>query len=322
MKKIIAEFCQNHNGSFDNLEKMVKQASIAGATHGKIQTIHAKRLNFRPQFENGLSYNDKLVAIKRPFKNEYDRLIKLELSKEDVLNFIKICKDYNLIPLTTCFAREDVNKIRDSGFEIVKIASYDCSSYQMIRELKKNFLELIISTGATFDNEISMTSDILLDFNYSYLHCITIYPTPIKDLNLKRINWLKKFTNKVGFSDHSLVKKDGIFASMAAIYFGADIIERHFTILDENETKDGIVSINYNQLKELVDFSNMNRDDQRSILFQDKEKLELSLGSETRELSDIEILNRNYYRGRFGSHRTKQYDPTNMIMNWEETPLL
>ncbi len=98
MKKIIAEFCQNHNGSFDNLEKMVKQASIAGATHGKIQTIHAKGLSFRPQFENGLSYNDKLVAIKRPFKNEYDRLIKLELSKEDVLNFIKICKDYNLIP--------------------------------------------------------------------------------------------------------------------------------------------------------------------------------------------------------------------------------
>ena len=40
MVKIIAEFCQNHNGDFDILKRMVEQASKAGATHGKIQNIY------------------------------------------------------------------------------------------------------------------------------------------------------------------------------------------------------------------------------------------------------------------------------------------
>ena len=39
MVKIIAEFCQNHNGSFEILSRMLDTASKNGATHGKIQNI-------------------------------------------------------------------------------------------------------------------------------------------------------------------------------------------------------------------------------------------------------------------------------------------
>ena len=39
--KIIAEFCQNHNGDFDVLRRMIHEAAESGATHGKIQTIFA-----------------------------------------------------------------------------------------------------------------------------------------------------------------------------------------------------------------------------------------------------------------------------------------
>ena len=66
----------------------------------------------------------------------------------------------------------------------------------------------------------------------------------------KKISWLKNFSKQVGFSDHSLVSRDSIFPSLAAIAFGAELIERHFTVLDANETKDGPVSINGNQLNE------------------------------------------------------------------------
>ena len=47
MAKLIAEFCQNHNGDFDLLKKMVEAAAAAGATHGKMQTIFADTIAFR-----------------------------------------------------------------------------------------------------------------------------------------------------------------------------------------------------------------------------------------------------------------------------------
>ena len=40
---------------------------------------------------------------------------------------------------------------------------------------------------------------------------------------------------------------------------GADVIERHFTILEESKTKDGPVSINPSQLKELKNFASQSR---------------------------------------------------------------
>ena len=42
--KIIAELCQNHNGDFEIVKKMVDVAAKAGATHIKLQTIYAKNL--------------------------------------------------------------------------------------------------------------------------------------------------------------------------------------------------------------------------------------------------------------------------------------
>ena len=61
--KIIAEFCQNHNGSYSTLEKMVMNAKKSGATHGKIQNIFAKNLTFRPQFEQGLKIGNNILPV-------------------------------------------------------------------------------------------------------------------------------------------------------------------------------------------------------------------------------------------------------------------
>ena len=96
---------------------------------------------------------------------------------------------------------------------------------------------------------------------------------------------------------------------------GVDIIERHFTILDSSQTKDGPVSINPNQLKSLVDYSQMSNDE----LFEHVQKIhnyELMLGSETHTLSAEELLNRDYYRGRFASKIDGR-----TIYNWEEVNL-
>lgn len=322
--KIIAELCQNHNGNFDIVKSMVDAAAGAGATHVKIQTIYADTLVFRPQFEEGLIVDGTTYAIKRPWLPEYQRLKGLELTPDQSFKFVEHCKNVGVIPLTTCFSRKNIREISGQGFQEVKVASYDCASYPMIEELANLFSNLYISTGATFDDEIRYTASILKNktAEYSFLHCVTIYPTPVDMMNLSRITWLQQYSSHVGFSDHTLVSRDGILASMAAVVMGAELIERHFTILAADQTRDGPVSINPKQLKELCEFIKLSKSDQRDMLDNVFPGWEIMIGNPSRQLSEIELLNRDYYRGRFATPRNiGSKNASEMIFNWEQTPV-
>ena len=327
--RIIAELCQNHNGDVDLLSQMVRAASKSGATHVKIQHIRPEILNFRARHEEGISFNGKKISIKRPFEEEYKRLSKLTLSDQSVKDFISICKDQGVKPLTTCFARCDVKKIKNLGFNEIKVASYDCASYQLLRELSQEFSHLYVSTGATYDNELSHAVKILKENanEYSLLQCTTIYPTPLHLLNLSRINLLRDLTNNsenVGFSDHSSSSINPNLASMLAIFHGAKIIERHFSILDPKDTKDGPVSIDESNLADLVNFSKLNKDDQllefQKININPNKFFEVDYID--RGLSNEELLNRDYYKGRFASVLSlKEGIPDHVISNYDEVPL-
>jgi sialic acid synthase SpsE len=130
---------------------MVESAAINGATHGKIQSIFAENLSFRPQFEEGLTTDGQIRCIKRPYQDEYDRLKQLEISFEEINRFCKLCKSVGLEPMATCFSRDHVLELSQLGFDTIKVASYDCASFQMLRELKGKYRHIIVSTGATFD---------------------------------------------------------------------------------------------------------------------------------------------------------------------------
>ena len=321
--KLIAELCQNHNGDFKIVKEMVDAAVEAGATHVKIQHIHVRNLTFRPQFEEGSEFKGKQMSIKRPFEPEYNRLKGLELSKSESKQFVDYVKSKGAVPMTTCFSRDSIQDLIDEGYESVKVASYDCASYQLLRELAANFKEVIVSTGATFNNEVEKASAILKEsgVDYSMLHCVTIYPTPLSEMHLAKMDWLKGFTETVGFSDHSLVERDGVLASKAAIAAGAEVIERHFTILEKDETKDGPVSIKPHHMRELADFAILSKEEQAAEMEAALPNWKSELrGDVNRKLSDAELLNREYYRGRFASPRINGVnDSKYMIFNWEET---
>ena len=316
----IAELCQNHLGNMKNVEKMLDECAINGAKFVKLQYIYSKNLSFRPRFENGITNNTKIFSIKRPFKSEFKRLKKLELPEKSFEKFVRLCEKYNVSPLVTCFSRDHVNKIYNLGFKNVKVASYDCSSFQLLRELSKKFNELIISTGATFDDEIEKSVKILKEnkTKFTLLHCITLYPTPLNFLNLARIKFLKKFTDKVGYSDHSLsTNEKKNLASLCSIYFGAKYIERHIRIFDHDKSKDGKVSILPREIKEVLEFSKLNKDDQKKYL-KDKFKIDPRnfYGKEKRKLTHEELLNRDYYKGRFCAKSSVRD-----IYNWEEVKI-
>lgn len=321
--KIIAELCQNHNGDPGLVAEMVAAAAEAGATHVKLQTIHASRLAFRPQFEEGLETDGEVVSIKRPFAAERARLEPLELDARTVDSFITQAGSLGLVPLTTCFARGDVAAIAEAGFTEVKVASYDCASFPLLRELADHFEQLYVSTGATFDDEIIHAASILDGrCRFALLHCVTIYPTPLTEVHLARMRWLRRLSPVVGFSDHTLYARDGLTASKAAIALGAEVVERHFTVLGPEQTKDGPISIDPEGLAELVLFSKLSTADQRASLADEGYGLSSLEGDAQRQLSNGELLNRDYYRGRFATARTwGSQRASEMIFNWEETPL-
>lgn len=320
-KIIIAELCQNHNGDKKILEEMVSAAASAGADYAKIQTISSDDLNFRERFEDGLIEGGIVKTIKRPFKNEVERLKKLNLNDEDYFWFVDICKKYKIKPTTTIFNRAKLKFLEKVGFDLLKVSSFDCASFQMMKELASSTYDnFIISTGATYDREIETTFNIFKSAKkkMSFLHCISIYPTPIKLANLNRLDFLKKFTKNVGISDHSVYDKDGPKLIAAAMYKGATIVEKHFTILPKNQTKDGIISANEKELKEIVDISKLEDQKLKDFIDTNVPEYKIMLGSENRELSHEELLNRDYYQGRFINWCKNK---KKKIYNWEASSI-
>lgn len=321
MRTIIAEFCQNHKGDLNLLKEMVWAAAEAGATYAKVQSMLAGELTYRERFEQGSREGERMTAIQRPYQPEYDRLKPMDLGDEAHVLFGEECQKAGIKPLTTVFTRSRLPFIAGLGWEAVKVASYDCASYPLIRELrgeveKGNFKHLFISTGATYDGEIETTAGILEGSSYSFLHAVTIYPTPLADLHLGRMQFLKKFTPSVGLSDHTLVERDGILASIVAMSLGADVIERHFTLLGKEATKDGPVSIHPEELKALVQFSRMEAGELRDYVGREIPGWEQMVGETHRPLSPVELLNRDYYRGRFASQVGGE-----VVYNWENRPV-
>jgi N,N'-diacetyllegionaminate synthase len=97
---------------------------------------------------------------------------------------------------------------------------------------------------------------------------------------------------------------------------GADYVERHFTILDASDTKDGPVSITPELLRKLDRFRKISQEEQKVELEREYPNWQILLGSSIREMTDTELLNRDYYRGRFASPKNSGW-----IYNWEETPV-
>ncbi|MBI2252253.1 MAG: N-acetylneuraminate synthase family protein [Armatimonadetes bacterium] len=318
MALIIAEFCQNHNGKIDLLKEMIYSAAEAGADYAKIQTIFVEDLTYRAEFEEAVyNKNGKQLTFKRPYFTEYERLKTLELDYKLHAFFIDECNKIGIKPLTTIFSRKRIFDLQKLGFKAVKIASYDCGSFPLIEDIKDKFFPLFISTGASFEEEIRRTASILKGREFYFLHCVTIYPTPLNLLNLRKMEFLRQFTSLVGFSDHSLTEKDGLKASLSALVLGAGVIERHFSILGSEQTKDGAISIDKTQLKKLCRYAKMDKNELLELA--KKEAPEFKFISEEKlklELSPEEILNRNYYKGRFASKAGEKY-----IYNWESAPL-
>ena len=313
--KMIAELCQNHNGDVGIIKEMVAAAAEAGADYAKIQTIHSSQLTHRERFDYGLIEGGKTKTIRRPYEQELKRLKTLDIDDEAVNVFLEACKDYKIKPMTTIFTRDVIKKTFNQGFRSIKLASFDCISYPLAKEIIDFNPELlIVSTGCSYKKEIEEMAKIIQKIpNHALLHCVSIYPTPLHEANISRIDYLKTLVNKVGLSDHSDYSENKLEILKWSVCKNIDFVERHFTILGKDETKDGKVSLNPKELKEAIDICNWQDNEKAGFLEENIFNKELIEGDPNRELSEVELLNRDYYQGRFASK-----DKSNSIIyNWD-----
>lgn len=243
---IIAELSANHNGSLERALKTIEAAKYSGANAVKLQTYTADSITIncdKPEFiiRGGLWDGYKLYDLYKWAETPY------EWHKE----MFDYAKKIGITIFSTPFDETAVDLLEKLNAPAYKIASFEIVDLRLIKYVAKTKKPMIISTGMASEQEIEEAISVALEFggkDLILLHCISGYPTPLEQVNIKQIpNLAKRFKVLTGLSDHTL----GTTASIAAIAQGACLIEKHF-ILDRNEkSPDSKFSIEPKELKKL-----------------------------------------------------------------------
>ncbi len=233
--EVIAEIGWNHMGNISLAEKMIKMASLSGANYAKFQTWQVKNL------KNG------------PWDNDGRRQIyqKAELQKKQYLILKKMCNRYKIKFLTSLFNPDDFSLISNLKLNTIKIPSPENRNSKLLKLCSQKFENIYLSTGAAKVNEIKKSFNFLSKNKVTLMHCVSKYPCPDLNINLQRIEKLKKISPKakVGISDHS----PDILSTLYSLPLGVQLIEKHFTIDNKLPGRDNKFAILPKELKLLSD---------------------------------------------------------------------
>lgn len=246
---IIAEAGVNHNGSIEIAKQLVDVAAEAGVDYVKFQTFSADRLVSKDALMAEYQKNNMHKA-----STQYEMLKKLELSPAQHKILIEYCAMKGVRFLSTAFDLESIDFLGDLHLGIWKVPSGEITNYPYLKRIAGYHEPVILSTGMSVYGEILDAVNLLVDNGISkdmitILHCNTEYPTPMEDVNLHAMQFLKeKFCIGVGYSDHT----KGIEVPVAAVALGATVIEKHFTLSRSMEGPDHKASLEPDELKTMV----------------------------------------------------------------------
>jgi sialic acid synthase SpsE len=238
---VIAEAGINHNGSLKIAKKMVNMAKKAGADCFKIQTHITE--------EEMIKTNIRPGNISK--KSLWDIIKKSELTENDEFEISQYCKKKKLIFLSTPFSIPAIDRLEKINIPAYKIGSGELTNIPFLNHIAKTRKPVILSTGMSNMDEIKKSVKLFqkLKIPIAILQTTSQYPCSYEDINLKVIdNYKKIFKIPVGISDHSL----GIYTALGAVARGASIIEKHITLDKKMTGPDQKLSLEYNELSELV----------------------------------------------------------------------
>ena len=248
---IIAEAGVNHNGDFELAKRLIAAAAAAGADYVKFQTF--KTENLVSKSARKASYQSK--NINDGDDSQYQMLKQLELPFEWHKDLVKYANECGIKFLSTGFDEESVDFLKNLGIDLFKIPSGEITNKPYLRHVARKKLPVILSTGMATLKEVEAAMYVLMEegidkSRITILHCNTEYPTPMKDVNLKAMNYIGDALGvTVGYSDHTM----GIEVPIAAVALGATVIEKHFTLDRTMNGPDHIASLEPTELKNMVE---------------------------------------------------------------------
>jgi len=243
---IIAEISANHNGHIETAKQLISQAAKAGADAVKLQTYRPDTITLDIDSED-FRIDQGLWAG----RTLYDLYQEAHMPWEWHAPLFKYAGKQNITIFSSPFDNSAVDLLEDLNAPAYKIASFEAIDIPLIKYAASTGKPLIISTGLANKEEIAEAVEAAQSEgckDLAVLHCVSGYPAPAEDYNLKTLqDMLRSFKLVTGLSDHTLDNNTAI----ASVALGASIIEKHFTLDRTGGGPDDSFSLEPSELAEL-----------------------------------------------------------------------
>ena len=241
---IITEIGQAHEGSLGILHSYIDALATTGVDAIKFQThiAEAESSEHEP-FRVKFSYEDA---------TRYDYWKRMSFTLEQWKGIKSHCDEVGLEFVSSPFSNVAVDLLEEAGVSRYKIGSGEVNNLLMLEKIAKTRKPVILSSGMSSFAELDVSVDFLQKRNIdvSVLQCTTAYPTKPEEWGLNVIGELKaRYDLPTGFSDHS----GDIFACLAAVAKGAEILEFHAVFDKRMFGPDTKASLTIDEIKKLVE---------------------------------------------------------------------
>jgi len=237
---IIAELGTGHTRDMGYALELVRATVRCGADCVKVQIV------FADEILHPLSGNVKLPTGEVPL---YECFKACERDLAYYRRIKEYAEEQGLLFLCSVFGTKSLDLAGELGVRMVKVASPELNHYPLLTEIARRGMPAVLSTGVSTEEDIGKA---LAAFprDVSILHCVTSYPAPENEYNLRVIPWLKaRFHLPVGVSDHSL---DPMMVPVLAVACGADIIEKHVTLSKLGGALDDPIALDADEFGRMV----------------------------------------------------------------------